>query len=104
MSLDFSDGSQAENLKAAAIGKDRSGPINETVQTARRADDFQAGPNIQVIGIAQDDLGAHLAKFARVNGFDAALRPDRHKDWRVNNAVGSCQAAQARFRGGIRLK
>ena len=43
--LDFSNFGQAENLESAAVGQDRVGPVDEFVQAAGRANDFDAGPD-----------------------------------------------------------
>ena len=72
-------------------------PIDEPVQPARGADDVQPGADVEVIGIAEDDLGAHLAQLARVNRLDAALRADGHEDRRIHDAMRRGQPAQARL-------
>ena len=49
---------QRHDLKAAAIGQDRAGPAHEFVQAAEPRHPFGAGPQHQVIGVAEDDVGA----------------------------------------------
>ena len=102
--LDLADGRQAEHLEAAAVGQDRPRPIDEPVQPARGADDVQPGPDVEVIGIAEDDLRAHLAQLARVNRLHAALRADGHEDRRIHDAMRRGQPAQARLGGRIGLE
>ena len=96
MRLYLADGRQAEHLEPAAIGQDRPLPINEPVQPARGADDIEPGADVEVIGIAEDDLSAHLAQLARVNRLNASLRADGHKDRRIHDSMRGRQSAQAR--------
>ncbi len=95
--LDFPDFGEAENLEAAAVGENRLFPIHELVQAAGGADDFESGPDIEVVGVAEDDLRAHLQQFARVERLDAGLRADGHEHRRVHDAVRGGQFSEARF-------
>jgi hypothetical protein len=49
---------QAHHLIAAAVGQDRAVPVHEPVQAAQPRHAFRAGAQHQVIGVAQDDVGA----------------------------------------------
>ena len=51
---------QAENLKAARIRKNRARPGHEFVQSAQLADQFVAGPQIQMVSIRKKDLYAEV--------------------------------------------
>ena len=53
---------ETENLESARIGEDRPGPVHELVQAAELADGLVAGPEEQMIGIAQDDLGVQIVQ------------------------------------------
>ena len=53
--LDLAALRQAEHLVAAAVGEDRPGPADEAVEPAAAGDQLVAGPQIQVIGVAEDD-------------------------------------------------
>ena len=53
---------EAEHLVAAAVGEDRSGPADEAVQPAAPRDQVVAGPQIQMIGVAEQDLGAESTR------------------------------------------
>ena len=81
-----------------------SGQLMNLCSPPAAADDFHAGADVQVISVAEDDLRAHLAQFTRVNGFDAALRADRHEHRRINDAVGRGEPAQAGFGTIIRFQ
>ncbi len=50
-------GTQAEHLEAAAVGEDGTVPVLELVKSARRPEDIQSGTEIEMICIAEDDLG-----------------------------------------------
>ena len=49
---------EAEDLEAAAVGQDRPVPADEAVQAAAPRDQLVAGAEKEVIGVAEDDLGA----------------------------------------------
>ena len=70
---------QAEDLIAAAVGEDRPLPADERVQPAAARDEIVAGPQIQVIGVAEQDLGAERFEIAMRDALHGALRADRHE-------------------------
>ena len=57
---DLAQAAQAEHLEAAGIGEDGVGPGHEAVQPAHPADEFVAGPQIEVIGVGQQDADAEI--------------------------------------------
>ena len=67
------------------------------MQAAGGADDVESGPQIEVVGIAEDDLGAHFAEFAGVEGLDGGLRADGHEGGGVHGAAGGAEHAEARL-------
>ena len=52
------EGRQAEDLVAAGVGEDGAVPVHEAVQPPQGLDGLHPGPQIQVVGVAQDDGGA----------------------------------------------
>jgi len=96
--FDFADLGETEHLKTAAIGENRLVPIHELVQPAGGGDDIKPGPDVQVIGVAKDDLSTALQQFARIHGLDAGLGADRHVNRRVHDAVRGFQFAQPGLR------
>jgi len=102
--LDFADFGQAENLEAAAIGQDRFVPVHEPMQTAGGGDDFESGPDVQMVRVAEDDLGATLDEFARVHGLDGGLGAHGHVNRRFHGAARRGQATQPRLRSEIGLE
>jgi hypothetical protein len=97
----FSNGREAEDLEAPAVGEDREGPIDEVVKATGSADDVHPGANVEVIGVSEDDLSTEFAEFAGVDGFHTALCADGHEDGSVDDAVGSVEATAASFGGRI---
>jgi hypothetical protein len=71
------------------------------MQSTRSGNDFEAGAQVEMVGIAQNDLRAHLVQFARVESLDAGLRADGHKHRRLDDAARGGQSAEARF--GVRV-
>jgi hypothetical protein len=98
---DFAQLREAEDLKAAAVGQDRSVPPHEAVQAAQVADQFAARPQIEVVGVAEDDLGADLAQLGRRQRLDRGLGAHRHEDGRLHQAVQGAQPAAPRRRGCV---
>lgn len=86
---------QAENLKATGIGKDGARPGHEAVEATELADGCDSGPQIQVIGVAEQNLNAELFEDILGNGFDRCRGADGHKDGSFNFAVGRGQARRA---------
>src|SRR6266567_4691879 len=52
----FAQFREREDLVTAAVGKNRSVPTHEIVQTAKMLDDLEAGPDEQVISVTENDL------------------------------------------------
>src|SRR5688500_2890215 len=92
---------EAEHLVAAAVGEDRLVPAGELVEAAATRDQFVAGPQHQVIRVAKDDANADLVKMLSSQGFDRALRADRHEHWRFDVAMCRSQEASPRRAIGV---
>ena len=95
--FDFPDPGKAENLVTAAVGENRQFPVHEPVQPAGGADDVESGPDAEMVGVAEDDLRAHLAEFARVERLDAGLGTDGHEHRRFDDAMRCGQFSQTRL-------
>ena len=93
MRFDFSDLRKAEYLEPAAVGQDGTVPTHETMEAAGGADDFDSGPDIQMIGVAQNDLRAQLAEILHqiVGERVVVINHDNHESLRVVN--GTLRAA-----------
>ncbi len=97
---DFAQFIEAENLKTAGIGKDGARPGHETVQPAQLAYLLHSGPQIQVVGVAEQNLHAKFFENVLRNAFDGSQRADRHEDRSFDLAVGSQQASEPGVAGG----
>ena len=76
----FADASQREDLKTARVGQNRTVPGIKLMQASRLTQDIQSRTQVEVIGVAQDDLRLHLlAEFGEVNTLHAAHRTHRHE-------------------------
>ena len=76
----FSYTGQREDLKTATVGEDRFLPSVETVQATSLTEHLKSGSEIQMIGVAKDNLGLHLlAKLFKMHTLDSATRTYRHK-------------------------
>ena len=77
---DFSDFGQREHLESAAVRQDRSVPVLKLVKSADLFQGVETRPQIEMIGVAKDDLGLHiLLQVPVIDPFDGAYRPDRHE-------------------------
>jgi hypothetical protein len=84
---------QAEDLIPAAVGEDGPAPADEAVEAAAAGDQFVAGTQEKVIGVAEDDLRADFLEVAVPHRLDGALRADRHEGGRLDDAVRRPQLA-----------
>ena len=91
---------QRHHLETAGIGQDRIRPAHEGMQPAERRDAFRRRPQHQVIGVAEQNLGARGAHVVVVHALDRGLRADRHERWRMHDAVRGRDLAGAR--GAVR--
>ncbi len=55
---DFAQSAEAEDLKAAGVGEHGARPADELVQAAHAADGFVSGTQVEMIGVAENDLRA----------------------------------------------
>ena len=87
---------QRHDLEAAGVGQDRAGPVHEAVQAAEPRDALGAGPQHQVVGVAEHDAGAGGAHRVRGHRLHRAGGADRHEGRRRHVAVRGVQHAGAR--------
>ena len=78
---------KAEHLVAAAVGENRPRPADEAVKSAVAGDQIVARPQIEVIRVAEEDLGAESLEIPMGQTFHGALRADRHECRRLDAAV-----------------
>ena len=93
---------EAEHLVAAAVGQDRPRPADEAVQAAGARDEIVARPQVQVIGVAEDDLGAERRSRSRcVTPLTAPCVPTGMNAGVCTTPCGVRQLAAARARRRI---
>ena len=85
---------QRHDLEAAAIGQDRARPVHEAVQPAEPRDALGAGPQHQVVGVAEHDAGAGRAHRVGGHRLDRAGGADRHEDRRRARRRARCAACR----------
>jgi len=93
---DLAQRRKRHDLVAPGIGEDRQRPMHEVVQAAERRDTLGGGPQHQVIGVSEDDIGAGGAHVIVMHAFDCRLRADRHKCRRAYDAMRRRDFAAAR--------
>ena len=84
---------EREHLEAARIGEHGPPPGGEPVEPAHVADDLLAGTEVQVVGVAQDDLRAGALDVAGAQAADHAVGADRHEGRGLDGAVGQRERA-----------
>ena len=93
---DLAQRRERHHLEAAGIGKDRIRPAHESVQPAKRGDALGGGSQHQVIGVAEQNLGARCAHVVMMHALDGRLRADRHEGRRMHDAMRGRHLAGAR--------
>ena len=78
---------EAHHLIAAAVGQDRPLPAHELVQPAEPRHPLGAGAEHQMIGVAEDDVGAGRAHALRLHRLDRRGGADRHEGRRADLAA-----------------
>lgn len=86
--VELAQARQRHDLEAAAVGQDRPFPADELVQPAKPGDPFGARAQHQVIGIAQNDIGAQIAHLVEIHRLDRADGTDRHEGRRTDRPAG----------------
>jgi hypothetical protein len=92
---DFAEGAEGEDLESAGVGEHCARPANEAVQAAEAADEFVAGAQVEVIGIAENDFRTEGFESVLGDGFDGAGSADGHEDRSLDSAVGEMELGAA---------
>ena len=86
--LQLADARQREHLETTRVRQDGAVPRVELVQSASLAQDIESWAQIQVVGVAQNDLCLHLlAELSEVYTLHTAHRTHRHEDGRLDGSV-----------------
>ncbi|MNJ41049.1 hypothetical protein D3C77_359560 [compost metagenome] len=99
------DSRQAHDLKAAGVRQDRLVPAHELMQPAEALHPLRAGTQHQVVGVAQQDVGAGLLDLIHRHRLDRGGGADRHEGGGADVAARGLQhpGAGAAF-GGVDLE
>ncbi len=94
---------QRHHLEAAGVRQHRPVPAGEFLQAAQRCDPLGAGPQHQMIGVAEHDIGAGIAHLAPMQALHCAGGADRHEGRRAgliteHGIIGASGAALAPYR------
>ena len=92
---DASEPLKRENLEPARIGEHRASPGSEAVEPSHGAHDLFARPQMQVVGVAQNDLSAGTADVSRAEPSDHGVRAYRHERRGVHLAMRQGEGAGA---------
>ena len=105
---DFAQLAEAEDLEAAGVGEHGARPADEAVQAAHAADGFVPGAQIEVVGVAENDLRAQRFEHVLGDGLDRSGRADRHEDRGFDGLMGQIEpraaAAGGRFPDDFELE
>lgn len=93
---------QRINLITAAVGQNWPGPAVEFMQPARRFDDLEAGAEVQMIGVPQNNLRRNiLPQLVLMDCFYRASRADGHENGRADFTMIGLD--EARAGAGVRV-
>ena len=98
---EFANAGEGKHLKASAVGEHGAVEAVELMQAAGFLNDVQPRSQVEVIGVAEDNLRLDVAsEFAQVHAFHAAERPHGHEYRRFNLAVVGFDDAGAGIAAG----
>src|SRR5215467_11146560 len=78
---------EAEHLVAAAVCEDWLCPADKPMESATPSDEIVSRPQVEMIGVAQQDFGAGRFEIAMRDAFDGAQCPDGHERGRLDVTV-----------------
>ena len=89
--FDAREPGEAEHLKATRSGEHRPRPVHESVEPAGAGDELVARPQVEVVGVGEDDSGVELEEVLLVEGFYRRPGAHGHEDRGFNGAVRRLQ-------------
>ena len=91
---------QREDLIAARVGEDRAVPAHELMKAAELSDHVLPGAEMEVVGVAEQDLGAERAQLDRIDHLHGRLRADGHERRRAELPVRGLEHSGTRLAVG----
>ena len=96
LSFQFPDACEREHLKSSRVGEDGSVPCVEAVQPSCRPEHLESWPEVEVVGVSQDDAGTDVfAQLPEMHALHAAAGSHGHEDGGGDVAVVGVQHAGA---------
>src|SRR5262249_55348655 len=86
-----------EDLEASGIGQDRAITADHLVQAAVGGDDLEAGAQVEMVGVAEDDVRVERRRGELADGqaLDGAGGADGHEDGRLDGPARGLEDAGA---------
>ena len=78
---------EAEDLKAATIGEDRSGPTHKRMEPSERFNNLTSGTQREMVRIAEHHFAARLADRINAHTLYRPERTNRHEGRHLNFTV-----------------
>src|ERR1700681_1448654 len=78
---------EAEDLEASGVGEDGLVPGHELLHPAKLADGFDAGAEIEMVGVVEQDLNVEFVENVLGDAFDGGQGADGHEDGSFNLSV-----------------
>ncbi len=95
--IDFAQFVEAEHLEPAGVGQDRPRPRHEPMQPAHAPHRLHPRSQVQVIGVAENNLRPQFFERVLGDSLYRRQRADRHKHRRFNFGVRGDQASCTGF-------
>src|SRR5262249_21366340 len=92
---DLPEIAQAENLKTAGVCKQRPLPAHEFVESTQVAHQLVPGAQIEMVGVAENDLRAQLFQHILRNALHRSSSSNRHKYRSLHLTVRCDDASRA---------
>ena len=92
---------ERHDLEAPGVGQDRPVPVHEPVEPTEPPDPLVPRPQVQVVGIRQDDRGPDGPDVLGRQRLDRRVRADRHELRGLHRAMGERQGPGARPGGAV---
>ena len=92
---------QTEELVAPRVGEDGAVPAHELVEVAVLLQHLGAGPQKEVVGVAEQNLDAGIFELVRRKALDRTDRTDRHEDGGLDGPPGQRDGGGPRHGGAV---
>ena len=98
---DFAQRVEREDLESARVSEHGAWPTDEAMQAAHAANGLVTGTQVEVIGVAENDLGAERFEDILRDCLDRSLGTDGHEDGRLDGLVREDETGTATAGSGF---